>query len=121
MANLEEELEVGLKLARYTLAINFSTSSKASKNKSSQGLFLVCMYKPNGADGKIKVSVEHFTMKMSDTALSELNKADLSENIAVLVSASDVRALKQAYPNYFGSTRAFTEFIDTQIDLVNEQ
>lgn len=123
LANLEEELEVGLKLARYTLAINFSTSSKASKNKSSQGLFLVCMYKPNGADGKIKVSVEHFTMKMSDTALSELNKADLSENIAiaVLVSASDVRALKQAYPNYFGSTRAFTKFIDTQIDLVNEQ
>ncbi|MBL0554869.1 hypothetical protein ACK3YU_20355 [Aeromonas caviae] len=65
---------------------------------------------------KIQVTVKHFSMKNSEKALAELNEADLNEKIiiSVLVSASDVRALKQAYPNYFGSTRKFSDFLERQ-------
>lgn len=121
LSTLTYELEVVAKIARYTLAINFTTSKKASKKtKSGQGLFLVKMFNPAQEKKEIKVTVDFFRLKDSSTALEHLNEADLNEDIAIsaLVSASDVRALKQAYPNYFGSTKQFVEFLQKQIDLV---
>lgn len=121
LSHLSNELEVIAKIARYTLAINFTTNEKASKkSKSGQGMFLVKMYHPNKEKKEIKVTVEFFRLKDSSIALEHLNEADLDENIAIsaLVSASDVRALKQAYPNYFGSTKQFVTFLGKQIDLV---
>ena len=120
LAKLSDELEVIPKIARYTLAINFTTNEKASKkSKSGQGMFLVRMYHP---DKEIKVVVEFFRLKDSSIALEHLNEADLDDNIAIsaLVSASDVRALKQAYPNYFGSTKQFVGFLADQINLITK-
>ena len=117
LCELADKLDVVLKLARYTLAITFTTDHKAVKQgRSGQGLFLVCMHILEEQEKKIQVTVKHFSMKNSEKALAELNEADLNEKIiiSVLVSASDVRALKQAYPNYFGSTRKFSDFLERQ-------
>lgn len=119
LLELSTKLDVITKIARYTIAINFATDNKTPKfNTRSQGMFLVKMYHPE--NGKVKVSLEFFRMKETDIALSHLNEADLDESIAVsiLVSASDVRALKQAYPNYFGSTKQFINFVEGQCALV---
>lgn len=118
LADLSNQLEVIPKIARYTLAINFATDKKILKrSKNGQGMFLVKMYHPD--EEGIRVTVEFFRLKDSDSALERLNEADLDETIAIsaLVSASDVRALKQAYPNYFGSTKKFVEFLEGQVQL----
>lgn len=120
---LSDELDVISKIAKYTLAITFSTDDKAPKKwKHGQGLFLVCMYTPSEKDQKIKVQLSYYNIKHSNKALEDLNSADLNEDIAiaVIVSASDVRTLKQAYPNYFGSTRKFTNFLVSQEKLVKK-
>ena len=117
--DLSCQLDILAKIARYTFAINFATHDKTPKaNKRSQGMFLVKMYHPE--NGKIKVIPEFFRMKEIDIALEHLNEADLDNSIAVsiLVSASDVRALKQAYPNYFGSTKQFINFVNEQCALI---
>ncbi|HAS6350174.1 TPA: GTP pyrophosphokinase [Vibrio vulnificus] len=123
LADLSNDLEVVSKIARYTLAINFATDKKLPKqSKNGQGMFLVKMYHPNVEQKQIRVTVEFFRLKESDAALERLNEADLDETIAIsaLVSASDVRALKQAYPNYFGSTKKFVEFLADQVQLVED-
>lgn len=117
--DLNDELGATQKLTRYSMAITFTTGKKTPKTfRNGQGLFLTCIYRTSGK--QTKVSVEYFSLKESDRALQTLNEADLNESIivAVLVSASDVRALKQAYPNYFGSTRRFSDFIAKQYEAV---
>lgn len=120
LSDLNDELEVIAKLARYSMAITFTTEKGNPKPfKNGQGFFLTCIHKP--FDGKLpKVSVEFFPLKLSDQALKKLNESDLDTTIlvAVLVAASDVRALKQAYPNYFGSTRKFRDFLSKQNEAV---
>lgn len=115
-ADLSETLSVSRKLAEYALAISFTTNNKV-KNRGGKkigGMYLVCI--KDGEEGKFNVMVNHYDNKKSNAALNDLNKADLDESIiiSVLVSASDVMALKKAYPNFFGSTRQFKDFIDTQ-------
>ncbi|HHP0489449.1 RelA/SpoT domain-containing protein [Vibrio harveyi] len=120
LSDLNDELEVIAKLARYSMAITFTTEKENPKPfKNGQGFFLTCIHKP--VDGKPPtVSVEFFPLKLSDQALKKLNESDLDTTIlvAVLVAASDVRALKQAYPNYFGSTRKFRDFLSKQNEAV---
>jgi len=121
LAELSVELDVVSKIARYTLAINFATDKKVpKKNKNGQGMFLIKMFKPDTEKKEIRVTVTFFRMKESSIALERLNESDLDETIAIsaLVSASDVRALKQAYPNYFGSTKQFVEFVEKQVSLI---
>ncbi|MFZ6040038.1 RelA/SpoT domain-containing protein [Vibrio natriegens] len=121
LEKLSEELDVVAKLTRYTLAINFATNKELPKqSKNGQGMFLIKMYYPDEVEAKkrfqIRVTVEFFRLEHSNVALEHLNEADLDDEIAisVLVSASDVRALKQAYPNYFGSTKQFVSFLKKQ-------
>lgn len=119
VSDLADTLDIFSKIARYTLAITFTTNERAvKKSRSGQGMFIVKMYHPK--DDEIKVAVEFFRLKESDLALKHLNEADLDESIAIsaMVSATDVRALKQAYPNYFGSTKQFVEFLRKQIELI---
>lgn len=124
LLDLVNELDVISMLARYTIAISFTTDKRiAKKVKNGQGMFLVCMHYPETTEStknvnRLNATVEYFSSKNSEQAIKELNAAELNEKIAltVLVSAPDVRALKQAYPNYFGSTRQFTDFIDRQIE-----
>lgn len=116
LLDLNDELDVVPKLTRYTMAITFTTEQKTRKAfRNGQGFFLTCIHE-QWSNKPHTVTVEYFPLIASDKALKKLNEADLDENIlvAVLVSASDVRALKQAYPNYFGSTRKFRDFIARQ-------
>lgn len=122
LCDLNNLLEVSAKLARYTFAIKMTTNKNAPIRSNAQGLFLVRMFKPKTDEKALQVSVEFFQMKCSNNALDALNKADLDEDIliAVMVSAKNVRALKQAYPNYFGSTRKFSDFLKKQNTLLDE-
>lgn len=118
---LTDELDVIPKLTRYSLAISVVTDKKVPKRmKHGQGMFLVRMFRNQEND--IKVQVNFFRLKESDIALEQLNKADLDEDIIIsaLVSAKDVRALKQAYPNYFGSTRQFVQFLTKQLEYIQK-
>ncbi len=121
LVELSDDLDVVSKITRYTLAINFATDKDIPKrSKTGQGMFLVIMHQPDVEQKNIRVTVKFFRLKESDIALERLNEADLDENIAIsaLVSASDVRALKQAYPNYFGSTKKFVAFLTEQLKLI---
>ena len=66
---------------------------------------------------KIEVTLKYYTSQNAGEAIEALNVAELDEAkpINVLVSAPDVRALEKAYPNYFGSTTKFTDFIKEQL------
>lgn len=118
--NLERELKVRKKLNRYRLAIDFTTRNAANPAKRISGMSLVTFHKALDMtkEKQVRVRVRHFDRSASDEALEELNQADLDTQIllAVLVSAPDVRALKKAYPNYFGSTQKFVKFIDKQFE-----
>ncbi|PPW37705.1 GTP pyrophosphokinase, partial [Escherichia coli] len=35
--------------------------------------------------------------------------------ISVLVATDNIKSLKKAYPNYFGSTNQFTKFLDKHL------
>ena len=116
LVTLNHELEVSSKLARYSFAIRMTTNKNSPKQGNAQGLFLVKMMRPKPNDKTLPVEVNFFSMRYSNEALEALNAADLDEEvlIAVMVSAQNVRTLKQAYPNYFGSTRKFSEFLKKQ-------
>jgi ppGpp synthetase/RelA/SpoT-type nucleotidyltranferase len=122
LKGLVEKLKVISKLARFSLAINFSTDKKVNaKVKNGQGMFLISISFGTDTDEiKINASVKHFSPQNSGGAIEALNTAELDDDIPinVLVSAPDVRALKKAYPNYFGSTTKFSEFIKEQIKEV---
>ena len=49
----------------------------------------------------------------NNIAIEKYNKAEMDATIylTVLLSVTDAKTLKQAYPNYFGSTTAFTKFL----------
>lgn len=128
---LETELHVLTKLAQYTLAINFTTGTQVPKKAlNSNCMFLVEMkpdehQKPIEKETKkilkLEVGITRFNSKQSHIALKALNESELKENIvlSVLLSASDIRMLKKAYPNYFGSTRQFGNFIKSYINDIS--
>ncbi|EGR4295761.1 GTP pyrophosphokinase [Vibrio cholerae] len=130
LKQLETELHVLTKLAQYSLAINFTTGTQVPKKAlNSNCMFLVEMMRDghkhpyeNEAKKvmKMKVSITRFSSKQSDTALKALNESELNESVvlSVLLSAPDIRMLKKAYPNYFGSTHQFGNFIKSYISNI---
>lgn len=121
---LEEELNVRRKLFQYRFAIDITTnkSDKLKKLRTHQGMFLVTVRR--GATKKeddeitLDVEIKVFDPKNMENAFIELadNEANIEVMITVLVAAKDVRNLKKAYPNYFGSTNQFTKFLDSIIE-----
>ncbi|MCG6408238.1 RelA/SpoT domain-containing protein [Vibrio fluvialis] len=109
------ELEVEEKLNKYELAITITTDSdivpthKLNRN----GLFLIRITKEAFQNKTYEIDVKSFGSDESKLALETLNESELNEEyiVAVLVSAEGVRSLKQAYPNYFGSTDLFRKFL----------
>ncbi|MCP4050151.1 MAG: hypothetical protein GY730_05540 [bacterium] len=96
------------------MAINVSTSKKALKaTKNKSGLFLILMTKHPTEKKSLNVEVIFFLDSKSSIAIERYNKAEMDPEIymAVLLSVSDAKTLKQAYPNYFGSAKTFTDFI----------
>lgn len=112
---LEVYLGVASKLRKYALAINFSTDKKAlERTKNNSGLFLITMtINKKKAKKSIDVDTTFFKASESDEAIEKYNKAEMDATIylTVLLSVTDAKTLKQAYPNYFGSTTAFTKFL----------
>ncbi|HHH0928161.1 RelA/SpoT domain-containing protein [Yersinia ruckeri] len=129
LAKLESSLSVIRTLARYTLAIRFTTHDDMQKKlpKNHKGYFLLTIPKPKpkpaeGNNNNYLVSVMPFRISQAHLALDALKKNDADENvlISVLLSAENVRTLKKAYPNYFGSTTQFTNFLTKHIDKLAE-
>ncbi|RKF14489.1 GTP pyrophosphokinase [Alginatibacterium sediminis] len=109
---LRVELDIVTKLANYTVAIRVTNGQKLPKKiKNHQGLFLIQVKK---IEGIYKTSISPYKSKDSDRALEALSEADLERNneITVLVSAENIRSLRKAYPNYFGSTKKFLNFLN---------
>lgn len=101
-------------LGKYAMAINVSTSKKALKaTKNKSGLFLILMTKHPTEKKSLNVEVIFFLDSKSSIAIERYNKAEMDPEIymTVLLSVSDAKTLKQAYPNYFGSAKTFTDFI----------
>ncbi|MFT5708641.1 MAG: hypothetical protein ACI9ES_002945 [Oceanospirillaceae bacterium] len=84
-------------------------------------MFLVTLFKPkiteNEERPQLKAQVISFASQKLDVAFERLakNEEDESVFISVMVSANDVRSLKKAYPNYFGSTDRFEKFLSKYI------
>ncbi len=113
--NLEGDLNVSKKLQSYNLALSVSSMKSIPKSKrSGKGLFLIRMIKEQKDSGQnFNVQVNFFSHDNASEAIEELNKSELSDRytMSVLVSAEGVRSLLQAYPNYFGSTKVFSDFL----------
>ncbi len=122
LKELEAKLEVKKKLAHYSFAIRITTDKKHLPKRimTHQGMFLLKVHRPKDDEGKYKIntnlvaySPKDLKEAMKDLARSE---ADSELMISVLVAAGDVRSLKKAYPNYFGSTNMFQEFLTRHIE-----
>jgi len=59
------------------------------------------------------VKVEMFTPKESEDAINKYNLFELDSSIdfCALVSVQEAKNLEKAYPNYFGSTKLFRNFL----------
>ncbi|MFA0046705.1 RelA/SpoT domain-containing protein [Vibrio sp. 10N.261.51.F11] len=113
---LDEVLEVRREITRYVLGISFA-HHKSVKKRNGDGLYLIMFPEPKvdekSSEIQLNVQVATYSRKESELALARLNESELDDSIllSVLVSAPNARILKQAYPNYFGSTQQFTDFI----------
>jgi ppGpp synthetase/RelA/SpoT-type nucleotidyltranferase len=126
---LDEKLEASTKLLKYTIAINVSTSGKNGLTKS-KGMCLVYLDKKDFEEQGIKdkkvsmtIRAKQYKTNESDNALNDLNEAEKNDDIlfSVLLSTSDAKSLKKAYPNYFGSTSEFSQFIVSQTKSISEE
>lgn len=109
---LDYELDVSRKLTQYNFAINITENSDIPQNlRSAKGMFLIKVLTVR--EEKYKLELSYYSELEAKEALEKLNESELDANIAmsVLVSAEGVRALKQAYPNYFGDTQMFIDFL----------
>jgi ppGpp synthetase/RelA/SpoT-type nucleotidyltranferase len=124
---LEEELDIINKLTRFTFGIRVATDSTMKFSSSiSIGMCLVTLTKDDLhnptqlSSNKIEISINTKQFKTSDTksALNALNASEKDPAIAlsVLLATSDAKSLKKAYPNYFGDTMDFRNFIRKHIN-----
>ncbi|MEL5596355.1 RelA/SpoT domain-containing protein [Serratia ureilytica] len=116
---LEEHLSVRKKLGTYVTALNITTDARLKKQlpKNHRGYYLVTMQNVDEKQKKFTVSVEPFRISQAEEALDALKRDDANPDIliAVLLAADNLRSLKNAYPNYFGSTNQFTRFLTRHI------
>lgn len=122
--SLNLELDVIDKLARYSIALNVVNPKDFSNTKNAlQGMFLVTIIDTSkNKKQKFGASVTHYNSKEIDTAFLELRKQEEDKDIlvAVLLSSNNVRTLKKAYPNYFGSTTKFATFITKHTEIIED-
>lgn len=116
---LEDSLSVKKKLGTYVTALNITTDENLKKQlpKNHRGHYLVTMRSFDEKLRRFTVSVEPFRINQAEDALDALKRDDANPDIliAVLLAADNMRSLKNAYPNYFGSTNQFTRFITRHI------
>lgn len=129
----EQKLDLLKKLFAFSIGIKATTSKQIKNlNKKKMGMSLVVMRKQNFKPKKIgknrfeikmQIDVKIFGKKQSQEAIEQLNKVELEDDIviAVLLSTSDAKSLKKAYPNYFGSATAFSSFIKDQVGIKKTQ
>ena len=119
------ELEVGEKLAKYSMAISMVTSKEMKDiiPPNGKGMLLVLLDKAQssklaGDDSNFSVDVSYFSPRRSSKGLEALNEAELRDDLVlcVLLSVSDAKTLQLAYPNYFGSTNEFSDFMVQEIE-----
>ena len=78
-----------------------------------QDLFYIIYIKYNAK----KVYVNSFNKKNVEEASSLYKDLEKEDNInAVLVDARDIKTLKEAYPNYFGDSEKFINYIERMIN-----
>lgn len=99
--------------------MNITTDENLKKQlpKNHRGHYLVTMRSFDEKLRRFTVSVEPFRINQAEDALDALKRDDANPDIliAVLLAADNMRSLKNAYPNYFGSTNQFTRFITRHI------
>lgn len=124
LKDLEHNLAVSRKLSTYTFALSLTSNETMKKQlpKNHKGYFLVTMKNVKNESEELSskrfiVSVKAFRTKEADEALHALNQddADPEVSIAVLVATDNIKSLKKAYPNYFGSTNQFSRFLKKHI------
>lgn len=129
LRDLERHLSVRTKLSTYTFALSLTTNEtmKNKLPKNHKGYFLVTMKNAkNESKGPTKkrfiVSVKAYKTKEADEALNALNKDDSDPEvlISVLVATDNIKSLKKAYPNYFGSTSQFSRFLKRHVEPVHD-
>lgn len=117
LKHLEERLSVIKKIDKYALVIDITTGDhmKGDYSKLKQGFFLVELSKTD--DGRIYGGVRAYKQKQAEIAVQDLNESEKNNYsfLSALVSVGDVKNLKKAYPNYFGSTKKFTNFLEKHI------
>ena len=115
---LENHLNVLQKLLTFSVGIKATETDKKILNpKHNFGMCLITISKKDfqitGNRIKLQAGVEAFKQSEAQVALKALNESENNSDIylSVLLSTSDVRNLKKAYPNYFGSTSDFRKFL----------
>lgn len=123
-----KELDVIRKLREYSFGLEVTDEKKGSKKYDPQSMLLVIIDKAellkahSGKSRKPKVKVTAYDRDRVDEALSALreSEADPAISISVLLSSGDAKNLRKAYPNYFGSTTKFTNFVKKHIDWLED-
>lgn len=125
LRGLEQHLSVRRKLNTYTLALDLTTNEVTKKQfpKNHKGYFLVSVRnnknEPDEPTPKrFHVFVRPYRTKEADEALIALNHDDANPeiSISVLVATDNLKSLKKAYPNYFGSTDQFSRFLKKHVE-----
>ena len=118
LRNIESELGVRRKLSHYSIAIRVTTDKKNLPRRimTHQGMFLVKLSHASKKENEkltLSLNLIAFGPKEMEAALRSLAESEADKNVmvSVLVAAGDVRVLKKAYPNYFGSTTKFQDFL----------
>ncbi|MDI5832641.1 RelA/SpoT domain-containing protein (plasmid) [Shewanella xiamenensis] len=115
---LEKKLNVMHEISRFAFGITYANHVRLTR-RNGDGLYLITSpvqdLKKEG--GFLNIKVYSYKRSESDVALRDLNRAELDDTIfqSVLVSVQNARTLRQAYPNFFGSTRDFTRFIRSNL------
>ena len=122
------ELEVIKKLREYSFGLEVTDEKKGSTKYDPQSMLLVLINKHElnktqwDTSRRPKVKVTAYDRTRVDEALEalRLSEADPDIIISVLLSSGSAKNLRKAYPNYFGSTRKFTNFVTKQIQILDE-
>ncbi len=106
LARLDDQLHMTERLIGYSsVAYRFPRSGRRS----------TILLRLERSTGLLRLSVFE-THAEAEEALAQVEARDDKDTDAVLVVISKIGQLRSAYPNYFGNTEAFVEFLDTQID-----
>ncbi len=126
LVQLETNLNAVRKIMEFSFGIKALTSPETRHiiRKQNISMCLVTISKQsfnntkdnNNSTLEINVQIKAFSTRNTKQALKELNESELDDDIliSVLLSTSDAKNLKRAYPNYFGSSTEFTTFITKQ-------